>query len=627
MIDSVSVSCTNRYRFCYTEEVFNYKIIATYILRLKKAGDMELKKKRVSKSVFFRLFISIFLVVIPINIILIIYGGLVLHNLRSQAISERKGVMELYISGLDSSVEQMTAAFYRETSSEDMLLLMQSDAKGSRSDIEWHGARNRLLNIYQQRLSDYPVFEGFFSYYDYGGKGENSFVIRSYYAKAVKEINSKIIGVVESDLKKAKDSKTLYHGRKWEHINIEGEDFLMRIWKSRNCYYGGWINLNRLLEDWNIQSGSSFSCFFSDSDGRIISKISQRSGPVCAKEIRNSKALKETAKVYSRNTGIYLLAGEGKKYVWDSVPVFVIILIFLTLLALAAIPFLLFITRKYILRPVNDLLDAMDEVRGGNLDYQIPISHITGEFAILDRSFNSMIRQLRDTKIAAYESEMERQRIQMRYLSQQIQPHFVLNTLNILYSYDHEEYNLIQRMILCLSKYFRYIVKVHSDFVPLSSELSHIKNYFEIQAKRYPESFDYYVEREEGMDEFLIPPLLIQNFTENSIKYAIDMEKKIRIYVLVQFYDKDKMRIRIADTGKGFSKDALEAIEEFRRTHQYQKNLGIGIQNAIERLEIMYKGVPKIMFYNSVEGGATVDIIMPCVRGDEEGKDEDSYDC
>lgn len=114
----------------------------------------------------------------------------------------------------------------------------------------------------------------------------------------------------------------------------------------------------------------------------------------------------------------------------------------------------------------------------------------------------------------------------MRYLSQQIQPHFVLNTLNILYSYEPEEYPLIQKMILCLSKYFRYIVKVHSDFVELSQELAHIKNYFEIQEARYPEQFDYYVESEEGMDDLLIPPLLIQNFTENSIKYAIDMEKR-----------------------------------------------------------------------------------------------------
>lgn len=565
----------------------------------------------------------IFMVIIPINIILMIYAVLMFNSIRNQAFQERYSVMSLYVSTLNSSVEQITASFYRENSAQDMLILMQSDVEHSQSDIEWYGARNQILNTYQQWLSDYPVFEGFFSYYDYGGQGQNSYAVKSYYGRTVDDINSEIIQLVESDLEEAKELGEIYYGREWEHIRIQDEDFLIRIWKSKNCYYGGWINLNSLLDSWNVQSDSSFYFVFSDSEGRICSKVPAGSGLIYGKM---SSRTKELAEVSSSETGIRLIAAEGKKFFFDSMPVVVIILMIMTLLALAAIPLLLLITRKYILKPVNQLLDAMDEVRGGNLDYQIPISDITGEFAILDSSFNTMIRQLRDTKIAAYESEVERQRIQMRYLSQQIQPHFVLNTLNILYSYEPEEYPLIQKMILCLSKYFRYIVKVHSDFVELSQELAHIKNYFEIQEARYPEQFDYYVESEEGMDDLLIPPLLIQNFTENSIKYAIDMEKKVSIYVLVQFYEKDKMRIRIADTGKGLSDQTLEAIQRFRETHQYQEDLGIGIQNAIERLEIMYNGVPKIMFYNSVSGGATVDIIMPCMRRTEEENDEDSYD-
>lgn len=560
---------------------------------------------------------------IPINIVLMIYAVFMFNSVRNQAVQERASVMSLYISTLDSSVEQITTSFYRENSSQSMLTLMQSDVEHSQSDIEWYGARTQILNTYQQWISDYPVFEGFFSYYDYGGQGENSYAIRSYYGRSVDDINSEIIHLVESDLDEAKKSGEIYHGKDWQHIRLRDEDFLIRIWKRNNCYYGGWINLNSVLESWNQKSDASFTFVFSDSSGRICSEVPEETDLEYGDIYTQTK---DEASVISENTGIRLIAVTGRERLFNSMPAVVIILMIMTMLALAAIPLLLLITRKYILKPVNQLLDAMDEVRGGNLDYQIPASDITGEFAILDSSFNTMIRQLRDTKIAAYESEVERQRIQMRYLSQQIQPHFVLNTLNILYSYEPEEYPLIQKMILCLSKYFRYIVKVHSDFVELSQELDHIKNYFEIQEARYPEQFDYYVESEEGMDDLLIPPLLIQNFTENSIKYAIDMEKKVSIYVLVQFYGKDKMRIRIADTGRGLSDQTLEAIQRFRETHQYQENLGIGIQNAIERLEIMYNGVPKIMFYNSVSGGTTVDIIMPCMRRTEEENDEDSYD-
>ena len=583
-----------------------------------------MKRKRVSKSVFFRLFLAIFLVVIPINIILMIYAVLVFNSVNDQAVQERTSVMHLYMSTLDSSVDQITAAFYRENTSQEILTLMQSDVELSQSEFEWYGARTELMNLYQQWITDYPVFEGFFSYFDYMGKGENSYAVRSYYGRTVEDINKEIIRIVEKNIEAAEERGTIYHGSGWEYIRIRDEDYLLRIWKSRNCYYGGWINLNSVLDAWNQQSATSFTFVFSDSRGRICSDVPEKTDLIYGKPYPHTEKMPV---VSSRTTGIHLIAAPEKTFLLDSMPTVVIVLMIMTLLALAAIPLLIIITRKYILKPVNQLLDAMEEVRGGNLDYQIPSSDITGEFAILDKSFNCMIRQLRDTKIAAYESEVERQRIQMRYLSQQIKPHFVLNTLNILYSYEPEEYPLIQKMILCLSKYFRYIVKVHSDFVDLSQELEHIKNYFEIQMARYPEQFDYYVESEEGMDTLLIPPLLIQNFTENSIKYAISMEKKVSIYVLVQFYENDKMRIRIADTGKGLPDAILESIERFRKTHKYQENLGIGIQNAIERLEIMYNGVSKIMFYNSVSGGATVDIIMPCMRKNEEEENEDGYDC
>ena len=583
-----------------------------------------MRRKRVSKSVFFRLFLTIFLVIIPINIILMAYAAFAFNSIRNQAAQERLGIMNLYMSSFDTSVAQITAAFERENSSYEMLLLMQSDAEHSQNDFEWYGARSRIMNTYNQWTQDYPLFEGFFSYFDYGGRGENSYAVRSGYPPSLPGINDRIISIVEQDLNEAEAEGAQYHGREWGHIRIQDRDYLLRIWKTGNCIFGCWMDLDRILEEWNADPDTSFQFIFADSEGRVCVDVPEGTG---AGYSYGETCSSDEAAVRSDETGLTLIAAADSGLPLESMPVMVIVLLATTLLALAAIPLLIFVTRRYILKPVNQLLDAMDHVRGGNLQYQIPASDISGEFAILDDSFNTMIRQLRDTKIAAYESEVERQRIQMRYLSQQIQPHFVLNTLNILYSYEPEEYPLIQKMILCLSKYFRYIVKVHSDFVELSQELDHIKNYFEIQMARYPEQFDYYVESEEGMDDLLIPPLLIQNFTENSIKYAISMEKKVSIYVLVQFYENDRMRIRIADTGKGLPDQVLESIRKFRETHQYQENLGIGIQNAIERLEIMYNGVPKILFYNSVEGGATVDIIMPCMRrGMEEKENENSDD-
>lgn len=557
---------------------------------------------------------------IPINIILIVYAVYVFTSVQAQTVDEKEAVMDMYMGQLDSEIEQISTQIYRMSSEYDMLLLMQSDAQHSQSDIEWYAARTRVMDTYLQWIQDNPMIDGLFSYYDYKGEGENSFAIRSSTPNSVKDINTQMISLLENDLKEASEKGSTFLGCNWKIYKIQGEAYILRIWKNENSYAGCWINLDSVLSRWNTQSDGSADFVFLDGSGEICAGDSVSEGWT-EKNV-------EYLSVGSENAALFLAERYDNGAVVNSMPKMVIFLIIIAVLALFAIPLLIIVTRKYILKPVNQLVAAMDVVSSGDLTFQIPENGVIGEFAILNENFNRMVRDLRKTKIAAYESEVQRQRIQMRYLSQQIQPHFVLNTLNILHSYEPEDYPLIQKMILCLSKYFRYIVKVHSDYVELYQELDHIKNYFVIQEARYPHQFDYYVEAEEGLENYMIPPLLIQNFTENAIKYSISMERKISIYVLVQFYEKDKMRIRIADTGKGLPQKVLDAIERFRRTHEYQEELGIGIQNAIERLDILYQGIPKIEFYNSVSGGATIDIIMPCHTREEmeDGKNEDSYD-
>lgn len=116
----------------------------------------------------------------------------------------------------------------------------------------------------------------------------------------------------------------------------------------------------------------------------------------------------------------------------------------------------------------------------------------------------------------------------------------------------------------------------------------------------------------------MLPPLIIQNFVENSIKNSIDLDQKIRVYVLAEKLGKDYMRIRIADTGAGFPQKVLDAIMRFKTSHKPEPDLGVGISNAILRLDILYDSVPELRIYNSPAGGATVDILLP-------KKEEEAY--
>ena len=274
----------------------------------------------------------------------------------------------------------------------------------------------------------------------------------------------------------------------------------------------------------------------------------------------------------------------------------------------------------------------MDEIEQGNLDYRISTKKTDGrEFDRINQNFNKMMEQVTDLRIDVYEKELAQKNIKMQYLSQQIQPHFILNAMNVLYSYEPEEYELSQKMIKCISKYFRHIVYANDTFVELYQEMEHIQNYFEIQKARFPDMFFAIVEYDEALKTVLIPPLLIQNFTENAIKHSLKIGKKIEIFVIGEKITKDGqdwMRIRIADTGEGISDEALEQIEEFRRTGIAQPKLGVGIQNAIERMKYLYLDNGSIHIERDPHySGTNIELIVP-VKYPKEGEiyDETFFD-
>lgn len=549
-------------------------------------------KENRKKSVFFKIFLVMMAFFVSVNLTMILYSFFLVKNFRDRMNQENENAMRLYVNHLDNTLEQLENELYAIHGTYNAKQLCISNSQES---LEWNVAQNSLIMDYKETLEFYPDLSAVFSYYDYG---ENShFVIRS--LKPAEQWNNLIWRDRISNYVQSQISEHKYVGMNWSAEELNDTMYLVFLRKRGGCYYGAVINLETLLENWGTGKNSGYSTYFEGAEKSF--KIQQT----------ESKKRTVKLKVVSEHADLAMVQEISLGEMYAQIPGFIKILLIMSVISMTAIPVIYLLIQKYIRKPTDLLLEGIRQVEEGNLNYQIPNDGVKGEFEKVNHNFNSMVSQISSLKIAAYETQLEKQRIQMQYLTKQIQPHFILNTLNILYSYEPEEYPLIQKMILCLAKYFRYIVKVDQDFVPLYQELEHIRNYFKIQEARYPENFYYYVEMEEGMDEAPIPPLLIQNFAENSIKYALRMGQKIKIYVLVENVQGNKMRIRIADTGDGMPQEALDAIIRFQHEKKYQKELGIGIQNAIERLELMYHSDATIKIYNSTAGGATVDITMP----------------
>lgn len=225
--------------------------------------------------------------------------------------------------------------------------------------------------------------------------------------------------------------------------------------------------------------------------------------------------------------------------------------------------------------PLRELTTAIEEIDRGNTKYRIPAKATSYEFDQLNRQFNRSIEAVANAEAKAYTSQLESERIRIRYLTQQMQPHFVLNTLNLVYSMEPDQYPLMIKTLLCLSRYFRYVAHISEPLVPVEAELEHVKNYFQLQQIRYPDNFTYDIQCPEELLEMLIPPIVIQTFAENAIKHSLVIGMVNHVKVRIEMA-KEQLHISIHDTGTGYPDDVLEKIRLFQQTRVRQEGLGAG---------------------------------------------------
>lgn len=178
--------------------------------------------------------------------------------------------------------------------------------------------------------------------------------------------------------------------------------------------------------------------------------------------------------------------------------------------------------------------------------------------------------------------EEEKHRLELYYLNLQLNPHFLFNTLNVIYIQSRKEKALASsEMIMQLSELLRYQLYESVDKkVLLKSDLKHIENYIELQKIRKADIvIDY--QKEGNMDGVMVYPFLFISFLENSFKFVCENslgEKFIKIFVKVD----ESCVTFVAQNTK------CDVISDVNA--QKTKSSGIGIENTKKRLDLLYSG-------------------------------------
>jgi two-component system LytT family sensor kinase len=216
-----------------------------------------------------------------------------------------------------------------------------------------------------------------------------------------------------------------------------------------------------------------------------------------------------------------------------------------------------------------------------NRDYQpFEINHIVavciGELYVLAiaSSVYLMLTWLRERD--RNKAIMENQnKIKLKYLKNQIQPHFFFNTLNNLYALSLESSDKVPDVIIKLSNLMEYVLYDIDDtqFVPLINEIDYIQNYIEIEKLRF-ENVEVAINLESDIDNIKVPPLLFISLIENAFKHGGANNEKLKI----------KINFRVVNSNLEF-----EIINNFVISPPLKTKKGIGLSNTKKRLKLIYK--------------------------------------
>ena len=209
--------------------------------------------------------------------------------------------------------------------------------------------------------------------------------------------------------------------------------------------------------------------------------------------------------------------------------------------------------------------------------------------------FYTYLERLKSVEVEKYQLQADLKEDQLRYLKNQVNPHFLFNSLNsirTLVDVDPEE---SKRTITNLSKFLRNtLVKGEQDAISLEEELQIVQDYLSLEKVRFDERLHVQFEMNAETLDYKIPPMVVQTLVENAIKHGISKLKKGGLIHLRSYLQDGGLFISIENSGS------------YQPTAQPD---GVGMKNAEHRLRLVFGKEATVSIANT--GHQTV---MTCIK-------------
>ncbi|WP_343755769.1 sensor histidine kinase [Alkalibacterium iburiense] len=269
-----------------------------------------------------------------------------------------------------------------------------------------------------------------------------------------------------------------------------------------------------------------------------------------------------------------------------------------------------------IIKPFSDIATFSKKYDHEALDpdYQTAINGVD-EIYELRKNFNEsiiMLNKIMEEKVEmhnyALREEYEKKEIQLLALQNQVNPHFLYNSLeNLLFLVEMEKTDRAVNMISSLTRFFQFVTNRESMHVPIREEIEFTQNYLEIMKERF-DNFDVEWDVDDTVLDLEVIKLILQPIVENTIHHGVrHTDKLIHLYIKIKQVN-DTIQFMVADNASGIERERLDDIQKQLDESTFSKS---GIYNINDRLNLYYGDKYDLTINSILHEGTKVTITIP----------------
>lgn len=286
--------------------------------------------------------------------------------------------------------------------------------------------------------------------------------------------------------------------------------------------------------------------------------------------------------------------------------------------------FLFYLFSRFFLRsiigPVHTMVEGLQELEAGNLDTHIePAGHT--EIRNMIHSFNRMVRQLKVSIAENEQVQKKKHEAEVRALQSQINPHFLVNTLNsIRFMAQVSRFEGIRKMAEALIKILSCSFRGNISFYTVKEELEVLDSYLYLMKIRYSNGFEVAYQIDEGCLDYRMPRLILQPVVENSIVHGLSEKEDDIGHLQVQVSQNEEFVIfTIADDGTGMTEDEIKYLFTSKE-RRAGDNTSIGVENVYARIKLYFGEKCRMSMESRLGKYTRTTIEIPKIREDVNGE-------